>query len=87
MTENHVSSSAAQALQGEWHTLQNNHERYEAYAVAIKLLALVFAVVGLVVGLNPFKLSGVLAVLWLQEGILRTSQARLAARLMTAAMK
>lgn len=64
------------ALQQEWVTLQNNIERYEHSALWLKLAAL-----GLL--LMPLQLplqAALLLILWLQEGIFRTSQARLGDR-------
>jgi hypothetical protein len=78
------------ALTQEWVTLQNNHEQHERSALVIKLVALLLFV-GSVVWPHPTTLlPGVFfallcfvqGVLWLQEAILRTSQARLAERLL-----
>ena len=69
------------ALVEEWRTLQNNHEAYERGALLLKLAALTAFAAGYVLAL-PYELTGGLALLiWVQESIYRTSQARLAARL------
>ena len=66
----------------EWVTLQQDHERYEASALVIKLAAVVLATLGIALSWPALALLLPLPVLWLQEGILRTSQARLGARLL-----
>lgn len=66
------------ALQQEWLALQAQHERYEALALGVKLAAV--AVVALVP--DPRLALPFLAVLWLQEGVLKTFQGRLADRLL-----
>jgi hypothetical protein len=85
-----MNDAGQDALTQEWVTLQNNHERYEHSALFIKIVAiLVFAIgiawshattpsPGTVFGMLCF----VLCVLWAQEAILRTSQARLGTRLL-----
>lgn len=69
--------SASNGLQQEWSTLQNNIEGYEHSALWLKLA-------GLAVVLMPQSLplqGALLLILWLQEGIFRTSQARLGERI------
>lgn len=66
------------ALHQEWLALQAQHERYEGLALAVKLAA--FAAVAVVPGA---KLAlALLALLWLQEAVLKTFQARLGDRLL-----
>ena len=65
-----------------WITLQNNFEQYEKWCLGIKLLAIVLAGTGMA-GMLPWPgVVALLLVLWLQEGILRTSQSRLGAHLL-----
>lgn len=71
-----------QALHQEWTTLQNNHEQYERGAVLIKLTALVLFVFGMVLALDAVLASVVVLLLWVQESIFRTSQARLSERIL-----
>lgn len=66
------------ALNEEWLALQAQHERYEALALAVKLAA--FAIVVLVP--DPRLALPLLALLWLQEGVLKTFQGRLGDRLL-----
>ncbi|MBV8037259.1 hypothetical protein [Roseateles sp.] len=66
------------ALHHEWLALQAQHERYEALALAVKLLA--FAAV-VVVPDDGLALA-LLALLWLQEAVLKTFQGRLGGRLL-----
>lgn len=68
----------AAALQQEWLALQAQHERYEALALAVKLAA-----VAVVVLVPVLRLAlPLLAVLWLQEAVLKTFQGRLGDRLL-----
>lgn len=65
-------------LHHEWLALQAQHERYEALALAVKLAAFVVAV-----AVADLALAlAVLALLWLQEGVLKTYQGRLGDRLL-----
>ena len=66
----------------EWQTLQDNHERYEASALLIKLASLALAVAGLASGLALAWIGLVVVLCWGQEGILKTYQARLGERLL-----
>lgn len=66
------------ALQQEWLALQGQHERYEALALAVKLGG--FA--GVVAVPDPRLALPLLALLWLQEGVLKTFQGRLGDRLL-----
>jgi hypothetical protein len=66
----------------EWTTLQNNHEHYERGALALKVVTVVFAFALLAVNLPALIVASVVAALWLQEGIYRTSQSRLGQRLL-----
>jgi hypothetical protein len=68
-------------LKLEWVTLQNNHEAYERSALLIKLLAVVLLALGYLTGFDALMLGALLSVLWLQEAMLKTWQARLADRL------
>ena len=62
-------------LQQEWNTLQNNIERYEHSALWLKLAAIALTLSA--GSLPPVLAPALLLILWLQEGIFRTSQARL----------
>ena len=66
------------ALHQEWLALQGQHERYEALALGVKLVAFVAVVV---VPDNPMAVA-LLALLWLQEAVLKTFQGRLGDRLL-----
>lgn len=66
------------ALHQEWLALQAQHERYEGLALAVKLAAFAAAVL---VPDNTLALA-LLALLWLQEAVLKTFQARLGERLL-----
>ena len=66
----------------EWMTLQNNFEQVERSALAVKLLAVVVTGFAMTMGWDALLLGVLLALLWLQEGIVRTSQARLGQRIL-----
>jgi lipopolysaccharide/colanic/teichoic acid biosynthesis glycosyltransferase len=61
----------------EWTTLQNNHEQYERSSLLIKLSAVFFSLLGLMFDFPALYLVAMLLILWLMEGIFRTSQSRL----------
>jgi hypothetical protein len=63
-------------LQAEWLALQADHERYERAALGVKLLAVALCALAL------RWLWVLMLVLWVQEAILKTFQARLGARLL-----
>ena len=66
----------------EWAILQPLYERYEWLALAIKLLGVALFSVGIAIDMPGSWLLLLCLVLWLQEGILKTYQARLGARLL-----
>jgi hypothetical protein len=66
------------ALHQEWLALQGQHERYEGLALVVKLAA--FAVCILVA--DTSLCLALLALLWLQEAVLKTFQGRLGERLL-----
>ncbi len=65
----------------EWTLLQENHERYEHGSLLIKLVAVLLCGLGLALGWHAALVVVLLPLLWLQEGIYRTSQSRLGARI------
>lgn len=74
--------SATALLSQEWTTLHNNYEQYEKGGLFIKLVGVVLTFVGLVLDLNAVLLAAMVALLWMQEGIFRTFQARLGQRIL-----
>ena len=65
----------------EWIALQHEHEQHERNALLIKLLAVTLTVVALGLQLSTPATVGVVALLWLQDGIVKTFQSRLGLRL------
>lgn len=65
-------------LHHEWLALQAQHERYEALALGVKLAAVAAC------ALLPDRglAAALIALLWLQEAVLKTYQARLGERLL-----
>lgn len=72
-------SSRSAALASEWNSLQQHYYRYEQQAVLIKLVAVGLAMLGLH-WQYAWLVVAVTLLLWLQEAMLRTWQARLAER-------
>jgi hypothetical protein len=78
---NNPMNAESAAFGQEWTTLQNNYEQYERTALTIKLIAILLWVAGLI--FDFAFIAGVATILlWVQEGILRTYQFRLGARLL-----
>lgn len=68
----------------EWITLQEQHEAYERSGLSIKLLAVVLvAAAGFWTSLSAPLVAVLVLVLWTQEAIMKTWQARLGLRLLT----
>lgn len=70
------------ALQQEWVALQTQYERYESGGLGIKLVAVVLAFLGVVFELESWFVGLIVLLLWLQEGVFKTFQARLGDRLL-----
>lgn len=66
----------------EWQTLQNNHERYETGALLIKLVCLGLCIAGLAAHLDKAWIGVAVVLCWVEEGIFKTYQSRLADRLL-----
>lgn len=69
------------ALGHEWSTLQNNYQQIERNALLVKLAAVVLCVAGYALGVPYELVGGTALLLWVQESLCRTSQARLGERL------
>lgn len=67
----------------EWQTLQDNHERHEQNALFIKLACLALCIAGLATGLPLTWIAFTVLLCWIQEGIFKTYQSRLADRLLS----
>jgi hypothetical protein len=70
------------ALQQEWTTLQNNYEQAEKSCLHIKLVALAIFALAYFVEFNFLVLAALILIFWLQEGICKTFQNRLGARIL-----
>lgn len=69
-------------LQQEWLTLQRQYEHYESSGLHIKLFTVALTALGLMAAFPASWLGGLVALLWLQEGIHRTFQSRLGQRIL-----
>lgn len=77
-----MNTTTQQLLSQEWQALHQDHERYDRYGLLIKLTATLTCLLTIGLGMTlPLALAFVL-VLWLQEGIWRTVQARTSERLL-----
>ena len=76
-------SSSTSALGQEWLALFAQHEQYEKQAMLIKLVTTVLYAVGVAASqsVDAILIALVLLVLWLQESMQRTMQARLSTRI------
>ncbi|MEO8544429.1 MAG: hypothetical protein ABI434_12640 [Burkholderiaceae bacterium] len=70
------------AITREWGILQQQHEHYEFVALGIKLVAVSLFAITLTLGLQEVFIGLLMLVLWLQDAIFKTFQARLVARLL-----
>ncbi|MDX2367273.1 MAG: hypothetical protein QNK36_02520 [Colwellia sp.] len=60
----------------EWQSLHNSHERYEQNTLIIKLFSVAITLFSLAFYQESMVIILILAILWLQEGIWKTYQAR-----------
>ena len=69
-------------LAQEWQLLQRDHERCESHALWLKIAAVVLCFISLAVVIDLLLVGLLIAILWVQEAIVRTAQDRLAKRLL-----
>ncbi|MCX7219405.1 MAG: hypothetical protein NTY70_10875 [Burkholderiales bacterium] len=69
-------------LSQEWLLLQSQSEQLERSCLLIKLVCVLLLALGLMLTLNLYLAAALVCILWLQEAIVRTSQARLVARIL-----
>ncbi len=69
-------------LSQEWQILHNDHERYDKYGLLIKLTAVLACLISIVTGMSVLLGLVFIGVLWLQEGVWRTVQARTSDRIL-----
>ncbi|WP_228527393.1 hypothetical protein [Noviherbaspirillum soli] len=72
----------ASALTHEWAVLQHNHEQHERNSLLIKLAGVALLAASATMALSMPASVALLLVLWLQEAIFRTFQARLGERML-----
>ena len=70
------------ALVTEWHILQTQSDAYEKHALYIKLLGIAITAGAVLLSQANLYFVVVLAILWLQEAIWKTFQARISDRLL-----
>lgn len=75
-------NESTDAAAREWTVLQPLYERYEWSALSIKLLTVALFGVGIAIDMPSPWLALLCLVMWLQEGIFKTYQTRLGARLL-----
>ena len=81
-TKEKMLHSETSALGHEWAILQDNHEQYEKNSLLIKLGGIALFVACLALPLDAAITVLLLLILWVQEGIFRTSQSRLGVRIL-----
>jgi len=69
-------------LNEEWKILHQDFERYDRYSLLIKLTAVLSSLIIVGLAINLWIAIIFILVIWLQEGIWRTVQARTAERLL-----
>ncbi len=77
-----MNDKQANLLSQEWTSLHQEHERYDRCALFIKLTAVLALLLSLGLSMSLWLGLIFIFVLWLQEGIWRTVQARTSARLL-----
>ena len=66
----------------EWSILHNDHEKYERYSLLIKLVSLLVCFFALGFDFSELIAIVFIAVIWLQDGIWKTYQARISDRIL-----
>ncbi|HHJ81396.1 MAG TPA: hypothetical protein ENJ65_07155 [Candidatus Tenderia electrophaga] len=77
-----MTTSTSDLLSQEWTALHQDHERYDRYGLLIKLCAVLVCLIALGLAMSLWLAAVFVLVLWLQEGIWRTVQARSSDRLL-----
>ena len=72
----------ASAAATEWSLLQNQFDSYEKYSLLIKLVGVLVLCATVLVDRPGLSVAGILVVLWMQDGIWKTYQARIESRLL-----
>ncbi len=79
---NGFSSTGQTSIGQEWQLLQQEYAQHERNALLIKLTATGLAFISLAVVVDLLLVGVLIAMLWVQEAMVRTTQARLGARLL-----
>ncbi len=69
-------------FQTEWAILHNNIEKYERFSLIIKLFTLLISSLSITINMNEYVVIFLILILWLQDGIWKTFQARLEKRIL-----
>lgn len=69
-------------LSSEWHLLQNQFDSYEKHSLYIKLLSIFVVLCAEIFLVTSLYIIMILGVLWLQDAIWKTFQARIETRLL-----
>lgn len=68
-------------LAQEWKILQKSYDQYESYSLMIKLLTITLTFISLSLGFDLLLIATFITILWLQDAIWKTFQARIEVRL------
>lgn len=77
-----MSSVEASALEREWVVLQGNIEQHERNALVVKLVAVFLFTAAVLFSLAGDLTAWLIVILWFQEAMLRTFQARIGTRIL-----
>lgn len=77
-----MDSPLTDTLKSEWKVLHGDHERYEQFALVIKLFTVATMLSCWIFNVEAVLTVGLILVLWLQEAIWKTFQARIGTRLL-----
>ncbi len=77
-----METSTSNPLNEEWQILHQDYERYDRYSLLIKLTAILSSLIVIGLTIHLWVALIFILVLWLQEGIWRTVQARTSERLL-----
>lgn len=75
-------SNISNSLSIEWQTLHSDYEKYEQLSLLIKLFSVGICLLCIALSINGYLSLLLILILWLQEGIWKTYQARTGARLL-----
>ncbi len=77
-----VDKPIERSFTNEWSILHNDHEKQERYSLLIKLVAVIVSFFAFAFEVSPVVAAFFIAIIWLQDGIWKTFQSRVAERIL-----